>query len=187
MSETFPSQVDETKLVLRCLQGDKVAVREFISHFQQMIFTICYRMTNHRQDAEDITQDTLIRILKNLHRWDSTRSLRPWIVTITMNRCRTHLTSKQSKNSQLACEHLLEGRGDAVQKEIREELELALKSLKPEYRTCFTMFYQQECSCQEIADIMKCPVGTVKTWLHRARQVLIEQLSRRQVFPEIRS
>ena len=62
-----------------------------------------------------------------------------------------------------------------------EELQLALGTLREEYRICFILFYQQELSCAEVAEIMQCPQGTVKTWLHRARRKLADSLIRRGV------
>ena len=62
-----------------------------------------------------------------------------------------------------------------------EELELALGQIRDDYRTCFTLFHEQEMSITEVAEIMKCPEGTVKTWLHRARRELAELLVQRGV------
>jgi RNA polymerase sigma-70 factor (ECF subfamily) len=68
--------------------------------------------------------------------------------------------------------------------DLGEELQIALSELRDEYRTCFVLFYQQNQSCQEIAEIMNCPEGTIKTWLHRARKELAESLKRRGVVTE---
>ena len=68
--------------------------------------------------------------------------------------------------------------------DLGEELQLALNALREDYRTCFVLFHQEEQSCQEIAELLGCPEGTIKTWLHRARKELAETLKRRGVVTE---
>jgi RNA polymerase sigma-70 factor (ECF subfamily) len=68
--------------------------------------------------------------------------------------------------------------------DLAEELQLALQQLRDEYRTCFLLFHQQELSLQEVAKIMNCPDGTIKTWLHRARRELADLLRARGVVTE---
>jgi RNA polymerase sigma-70 factor (ECF subfamily) len=68
--------------------------------------------------------------------------------------------------------------------DLGEELQIALNGLREEYRTCFVLFHQEEQSCQQIAELLDCPEGTVKTWLHRARKELAETLRRRGVVTE---
>ena len=65
-----------------------------------------------------------------------------------------------------------------------EELNLALNHLRPEHRLAFTLFHHHEKSYLEIAEILNCPLGTAKTWVHRARRALIHQLHTRKVISE---
>ncbi len=64
---------------------------------------------------------------------------------------------------------------------IAEEVQRAVDTLRDDYRQCFTLFHVQQLSVQEISDLMHVPTGTVKTWLHRARKILAEELQRRGV------
>lgn len=155
---------------------------EFIDRFQGIVFGLCYRMMGHREDAEDAAQDSFVRAIRNLSQWDQTRPLRPWLLTIAANRCRTAL-AKRKKRSEVTGIELEKSSTDKTSqsRELSEELELALSKLKPEYRTCFSLFYQQEFSCAEISEIMDCPIGTVKTWLHRSRKELSESLKHRNL------
>ena len=68
-------------------------------------------------------------------------------------------------------------------RELAEELQRALSVLKPDYRECFVLFYQQELSIEEISEVLGSPPGTIKTWLYRARKILAEELERRGVGP----
>jgi len=175
---------DVNELVRRCLAGDELSIRQFVERFQQVVFALCLKMLRHRQDAEDVTQESLLRALRNLDRWDPTRPLLPWLMAITANRCRTALTSRnrQPRVGGEAIEHPAPQAGDAWI--LAEELQLAIDGLREEYRMCFEMFYLQESTCAEIGAVMKVPEGTVKTWLHRARKELSESLKRRGVSPE---
>jgi RNA polymerase sigma-70 factor, ECF subfamily len=69
-------------------------------------------------------------------------------------------------------------------RQLAEELNLALEELRPEYRDAFVLFHEQELSYAEIGAALSCPLGTVKTWVHRARRELIAALKNRGVFGE---
>lgn len=173
---------DDAALVRRCLDGDEVSMRAFVEKFQGAVFGLCYRMVGQREDAEDVSQDVFLRAFRSLHRWDSERPMKPWLLMIAANRCRTALEkrSRQPITSEYVA-HLAADGDLAASSELGEELELALDKLREEYRLCFVLFYQQELGCAEISEIMGCPLGTVKTWLHRARRELAEHLKRRGV------
>ena len=179
-TEEFVTENDAA-LVERCLENDEVAVRTFVERYQGRIFGICFRMLGHREDAEDVAQDVFLRVFRHLHKWDSTRPLKPWLMTIAVNRCRTFLQQRirhpsPSEFVESAC---VDRNPDSL--EIAEELQLGLEQLREEYRACFLLFYQEEMSCVEIGKSLDCPEGTVKTWLHRARRELAEFLRRRGV------
>jgi RNA polymerase sigma-70 factor, ECF subfamily len=178
-------QLETIELVRACLASDADGWSAFIERFQQPVFGLCLRMLRHRQDAEDVAQESLVRAIRNLHRWDSERPLLPWLLTITANRCRTALQrrSRRPLVSDFAIEPAQNSR-EAHDGEIAEEVELALGELREEYRECFILFYQAELGCAEIGEVMGCPVGTVKTWLHRARHQVAERLRRRGVAGE---
>ncbi len=172
-----------TELVGRCLTGDEAAMRQFVGRFQQVVFALCLKMLGHRQDAEDVTQETFLRVFRNLDRWDNQRPILPWLMAIAANRCRT---ARARRVSRPAASPLLPDPPDRRPEsdpELGEELDQALGELREEYQTCFRLFYQQESSCAEIGEVMGVPEGTVKTWLHRARAELAEKLKRRGVLP----
>lgn len=173
---------DDAILVLRCLDGDASSRRRLVERFQGIVFGLCYRMLGHREDAEDVAQDVFLRVFRSLRSWDSRRPLRPWLLTIAANRCRTALSKRAKEpDSREFHENSLTDDTPSRTNDMAEELQLALGTLREEYRICFILFYQQELSCAETAEIMQCPEGTVKTWLHRARRKLAEYLQRRGV------
>ncbi|HID21177.1 MAG TPA: RNA polymerase sigma factor [Planctomycetaceae bacterium] len=177
---------DDVALVRRCLNGEEAGLRAFIERFQGIVFGLCYRMLGHREDAEDVAQEVFLRVFKSLHRWDVQRPLKPWVLQIAVNRCRTFL-AKRAKRPVQAADHALQAlvaEDRCAERDIAEEVQNALESLREDYRTCFVLFYQQQLSCAEIAQVMGCPEGTVKTWLHRARHELAERLRRRGITPD---
>jgi RNA polymerase sigma-70 factor (ECF subfamily) len=181
-----PVTDDEAGLVRRCLAGDEAGMRTLVERYQGLVFGVCYRMLNHREDAEDVTQEVFLRVFRNLDKWDTQRPFKPWLLTITTNRCRTFLEkrSRQAPASELIADLAVQSCEKDV-RDLADELQLALERLREEYRTCFILFYQGQVSCAEIGEVMGCPRGTVKTWLHRARLELAEHLQRRGVVPDV--
>ena len=170
-------------LANQCLAGDQSAMRQLVDRFRGQVFGLCYRMLGHRQDAEDVTQESMVRALRSLGSWDQTRDFKPWLLAIAGNRCRTLLSSRSKRPIASSLVDQVADRTADLQKanHLAEEMRLALRTLRPQYKQAFLLFHEQELSYAEIGEAMGCPVGTVKTWVHRARQELIEQLRERQV------
>lgn len=180
---------DVRELVSRCRGGDQSAMVELVDRYNGQVFGLCYRMLRHRQDAEDMTQESFVRALRGLHTWDSKRAFLPWLLAIAGNRCRTHLAARMRRPtasslvdqvSDVAADQ------DAEARNLAEEVELALANLRDEYRQAFLLFHQHELSYAQISATLDCPLGTVKTWVHRARRELVAQLKHRGVVQELR-
>ena len=175
--------MDDRALVNALRAGDAHAPRLMIERFQTIVFSLCLRMMSHRQDAEDVMQESFVRALRGLPGFNPERSFRPWLLGIAANRCRTALAKRVRRP----------GLSDSVEDQVDHrpglndpddiagEIERALGRLRPEYRLVFTLFHEQSLGYEEIAEAVKRPIGTVKTWLHRARAELAEDLSRRGV------
>jgi len=178
---------DVRELVDRCLRGDQSAMVSLVDMFRGQVFGLCYRMLRHRQDAEDVTQESFVRALRSLHRWDNQREFLPWLLAIAGNRCRTLLSSRMRQPSATGLvEHLPDDSLElADAKHLAEEVELALGTLRAEYRQAFLLFHEHELSYAEISATLDCPLGTVKTWVHRARRELIARLAERGVVEEL--
>jgi len=171
---------DDATLVRRCRRNDPLAVRALVEQFQGAVFGLCVRLLGHRHDAEDVSQEVFLRVFRSLGSWDATRPLKPWVLSIAVNRCRTWL-AKRARRPELA-DYLHDTAAaapadDSV--ELTREIEQALARLRPEYRTVFVRFHQQGQPYDVIAGAVGRPVGTVKTWLHRARLELLDALRRR--------
>lgn len=174
---------DLRQLIRRCLNRDQQAMLDLVNRFRGQVFGLCYRMLGHREDAEDAAQETFTRALRNLHSWDSNRDFAPWLLAIAGNRCRTALSRRMRKPPPRSLNEPVASKAPDLQaaKQLAEEVELALASLRVEYREAFVLFHTHELSYAEIADAMECPIGTVRTWIHRARRELIQFLQAREV------
>ncbi len=176
---------DDASLVKRCLRGDTEAIRQLVSRFQSDVYGLCVRLLHNRHDAEDVTQEVFLRIFRSLSGWDSSRLLKPWIMGIAVNRCRTWL-AQRSRRPELVdyLQDTVAGQPADDSTELLTEIHAALADLRLEYRTVFVMFHEQGQPYEEIAQAMDRPVGTIKTWLHRARLEILERLRRRGMVPE---
>jgi RNA polymerase sigma-70 factor, ECF subfamily len=173
------------EIVGRCLQGDSIAVVELVDHFRGQVFGLCYRMLRHQQDAEDVTQESFVRALRSLSRWDPARDFAPWLLAIAGNRCRTHLAMRMRRPAgTMLPDDVADARVPSRPGPLGEEVSRALEGLREEYRLAFTLFHEQELSYPEIAAALNCPLGTVKTWVHRARRELARELLKRGAVEE---
>jgi len=174
---------EERRAVSRLRSGDPGAARWLIETFQGVVLGVCLRMLGHRHDAEDVAQEVFLRALRAMPGFDPERPLRPWLVGIAANRCRTALARRARRP--VSIEPPLD-RPDprpsqADPDDLAGELERALRLLRPEYRQVFSLYHEHGLDYDAIAKAVGRPVGTVKTWLHRARGQLARELAQRGV------
>jgi RNA polymerase sigma-70 factor (ECF subfamily) len=176
---------DDALLVRRALRGDARAVQALVERYQADVFALCVRVLQHRHDAEDVTQEVFVRVFRSLKRWDASRPLRPWIMGIAVNRCRTWL-ARRTRRPDLV-EYLQDTAAAPASDDVAElaaEIQSALVELRLEYRTVFVLFHEQGLPYEQIAEAMGKPVGTIKTWLHRARGDVLDRLRKRGMISE---
>jgi RNA polymerase sigma-70 factor (ECF subfamily) len=121
-----------------------------------------------------------------MKRWDARRPLKPWVMSIAVNRCRTYL-ARRVRRPELA-DYLQETASSPPaddSSELVQEIQEALADLRPDFRTVFVMFHEQGCPYDDIALALDRPVGTIKTWLHRARMEVLDRLRRRGMVTEL--
>jgi RNA polymerase sigma factor (sigma-70 family) len=171
---------DDTGLVQLCLLGRPEAIRQMVERFQSEVFGLCVRLLRHRHDAEDVTQEVFLRVFRHLHRWDAGRPLKPWVMGIAVNRCRTWLTQRARRPEPVDyLQDTAPGRPDDDSAELVREIRAAVDELRDDYRAVFVLFHEQGQPYEDIAQALERPVGTIKTWLHRARLEVLDRLRRR--------
>lgn len=185
---------DDKQLVRACMRGDERAARELISRFERPVFSLIYRMVRDRELAEDLAQEAFVRTFNNLKRYDPSYQFSSWIFKISHNLTIDHLrkksldtismhgapdavTTDQQEATSLALssdDELPDERFEAQQ--LGGEIEDAIGRLRPEYRTAIILRHIEGRQYEEISEIMDIPLGTVKTYIHRARAELRESL-----------
>lgn len=162
--------------------GRDRAFEELLRRYEGKVYRLCCALLRDRAQAEDAAQESLVRVWKTLDRYDGRASLSSWIYAITRNRCLTALERRRSPGSLDALDDETEfGSAAALEPaDGRAEQLLALVELLPErLRRALMLYYYEERSVSEVALMLGCPEGTVKTMLFRARAALTEMLQRR--------
>ena len=162
--------------------GRDRAFEELLRRYEGKIYRLCCALLRDRAQAEDAAQESLMRVWKALDRYDGRASLSSWIYAITRNRCLTALERRRSFDS-------VDDLGDEAEAGLAASVEpgdgraqqlLALVQLLPErLRRALVLYYYEERSVSEVALMLGCPEGTVKTALFRARAALADLLKRR--------
>jgi RNA polymerase sigma-70 factor (ECF subfamily) len=177
---------EDAILVRRCLKGDEAAIESLVARYQSDVFGLCVRLLHHRQDAEDVAQEVFLRVFRSLKRWDSSRPFKPWVMGITVNRCRTWMSQRARRPELVDYLHETAASPSADDgAELAREIQAALGELRWEYRSVFVMFHERGVPYEEIAEAIEKPIGTVKTWLHRARLEVLDRLKRRGMITEV--
>src|SRR5262245_13458883 len=149
---------DEAGLVQRCLRGQPDAVRQLVERFQSEVFGLCVRLLHHRQDAEDVTQEVFLRVFRSLHRWDHSRPLKPWVMGIAVNRCRTWLTQRSRRPEPVDYLHETASSPPADDSpELLREIRAAVDDLRAEYRAVFVLFHEHGQPYEDIAAALDRP------------------------------
>jgi RNA polymerase sigma-70 factor (ECF subfamily) len=183
----------EAGLVRRCLAGDEKAYRELVELYQGQVFSLALRMVRRREDAEDVTQETFVRMFRALERYDTSRPFAAWLMTIASRLCIDHI--RRRKVNPVSLTHhepdsdesremdvVDPGPGpDEVTSNSEEERQSndLIQSLPPHYRVVVVLRHQQDLSYEEIAQALNLPLGTVKARIHRAREILKQRLEQR--------
>lgn len=172
---------EDGQLVSALRAGDPSAPALLLERYQAVVLTLCLRMLSHRHDAEDVVQETFVRACRAIAGFDGHRPLRPWLLGIAANRCRTLLSRRKRRPATVeAALDAPDPRPGLVDPEdLAGELERALAVLRPEYKLVFSLYHEQGLPYEEIARSVGRPVGTIKTWLHRARGELAAILAAR--------
>jgi RNA polymerase sigma-70 factor (ECF subfamily) len=151
--------------------------------YEGRIFRLCCALLRDRAQAEDAAQESLLRIWKALDAYDERASLGTWIYAITRNRCLTVLARRRAMDSLSDSEVEAEVAGLASADTDADEPAALLRELvdllPDRLRRTVLLYYFEERSTREVALMLGCPEGTVKTHLFRARAALAEQLRKR--------
>jgi len=158
--------------------------------YKDKIYHLGYRMLGNSGEAEDVVQDTFLRVYTNLDRYDENQKFSTWIYRIATNLCIDRLR-KRKPNYSLDAE-MPDGEGadwysmlpsdqdtpeeETVLSETQHQIRKAIDTLPEKYKSVVILRYLHDLSLQEIGDVLKMPVTTVKTRVHRGREFLRKKL-----------
>lgn len=174
---------DDSELVLRCQNGERQAQYELYQRYKDWVFNIAYRMSNNRQDAEDITQKVFVRVFGKIESFRGDSAFSSWLYRLAANVCINHFRKekrrKQSFSNQI--EDYERMNSNPVKEEtqkvnIRPYLEKAIRALPEGYRMIFILYDMQGYSHKEIGAMLNISEGTSKSQLHKARKELKQSL-----------
>jgi RNA polymerase sigma-70 factor, ECF subfamily len=188
------SNLPDADVVALAQQGRETAYRELIRRYERPVFSIVFRMVRDRELAEDLAQDTFIKVLNHIDRYRPEFKFSSWLFKIANNVAIDHLRRRQidtvsmdgsphartqeaveSTSFEIAAEQ--ETALDEMEaRELGGAIEHAIARLRPEYRSCIMLRHVEGRSYEEIAATLDLPLGTVKTYIHRARHELRRSL-----------
>lgn len=188
------ASLSDQAVVALAQEGREPAYRELLARYERPVFTLIFRMVRDRELAEDLSQETFVKVLNNIDRYSTDFKFSSWLFKIANNVTIDHLrkrhletvsiegspdasTPEQQKATALAIVSPGESPLEELEsKELGSAIEKAIGKLRPEYRSCILLRHVEAYSYEEIAEIVGLPLGTVKTYIHRARQELREAL-----------
>ena len=185
--------LDESSLVALSRQGDTGAFGELVRRYEGNIFRLAQHVTQNREDAEDVLQETFMKAYEHLDQFQGNSKFYTWIVRIAVNQALMKLRRRKTDKS-VSLDETIDTWEDTMVREIaawdedperrytREELggilDTAVQSLEPPYRSVFTLRDIDELSTEETAEALGLSVPAVKSRLLRARLQLREKLTR---------
>lgn len=168
-------------LIARCLGGDQTAYAELYELYAGGLFRLCYGLVLHRQDAEDVAQESFVYAFKNLHRFDSARaSFKTWLYTIAVSRCRNTYRRKlprliglsQLFQQEAAAPPTETPEAAASRRAAKDAIERALAELTPVLREAVVLRYGHGLTYREIAEVMDIPHKTAESRVRLAHEKL---------------
>ncbi len=181
----------DKEIIEEYLSGEEAAFSELLKKYLKPIYNFIFRFVYDRDIAEDLTQETFLKIWKNLRKFDTDRNFRTWIYTIAKNTTFDWLKKKKelpfSRFEDEEGNNALENISDSAilpdeileRKDVAEELEKILQKIQPYCRAILLLHYKKDFTLHEIAEILEEPYNTVKSQhiraLNRLKKAILEK------------
>lgn len=183
---------DEHILIHQIIEGDTKAFTVLVDRYKDLVFTLAIRMLKHREEAEEVSQDTFIKVYKSLVRFKEDSKLSTWIYKVAYNTCLDRLKMNKRKMDEVAIdeftEHQIKSIDNALDKlekiEQQQSIQECLELLPSQDGFLITLYYFEDLSLEEISKIVEIDANTIKVKLFRARKRLATILEQR-ISPEI--
>lgn len=184
----------DADVVALAKEGRESAFRELVRRYERPVFSLVYRLVRDKDTAEDLAQETFVKVLNNIERYRPEFKFSSWLFKIANNVAIDHLrkrsldtvslegsryatsTDEMQATSVRAVDTSQSPLEELESRELGGAIERAIGSLRPEYRACILLRHVEDRSYEEIAATLDLPLGTVKTYIHRARHELRKAL-----------
>ena len=188
------AKLPDADVVLLAQQGRDAAFRELLRRYERPVFSLVFRMVRDRDTAEDLAQESFIKVLNNIDRYRPEFKFSSWLFKIANNVAIDHLRKRTIDTVSLEGSRYATTTAEAEStaipvaskdqsaleemesRELGGAIEQAVAALRPEYRACILLRHVEDRSYEEIAATLDLPLGTVKTYIHRARHELRKAL-----------
>lgn len=171
----------EQEIIELIRTGNSDAFKLIVESYQKPVYNLCFRMLGDPYEAEDAAQETFIRALKNIKRYDTKRSFSTWLLSIAAHYCIDQLRKRRinflsTDDSPLIAlkDKSLGPESEVILNEEQIQVRNLLKLLNPTDRAAVIMYYWYDFSYEEIARSLSLTISAVKSRLHRSRQALAE-------------
>ncbi len=169
--------MSDAELVNQCLQGDTTAFDQLVERYRDRVFSLAFRILGEADWAQDLMQESFLRAYTRLALYDPSQSFATWLLCLTARLC---LNARRNRNTeQQKMERALKAMPPSLtweeqlyERERQRTLQRLILRLPPNQRTALLLHYYEELPLQQVAQALDVPVGTVKTWLYRARESL---------------
>jgi RNA polymerase sigma-70 factor, ECF subfamily len=184
----------DAEVVALAKEGRDSAFRELIRRYERPVFSLVYRLVRDRDTAEDLAQETFVKVLNNIDRYRPEFKFSSWLFkiannvaidslrrrsldTVSLEGSRWATSTDEMQATSVRAADVAESPLEELEsRELGSAIERAIAHLRPEYRACILLRHVEDRSYEEIAATLDLPLGTVKTYIHRARQELRKAL-----------
>jgi RNA polymerase sigma-70 factor (ECF subfamily) len=183
---------DEASWARAAAAGDKPAFGRLVERHKTTVYGLCYRLLGTADEARDAAQETFVRCWLAMGEFDDAQPFGAWALRIARNHCIDQLRRRRPTLAlaseargdedttgfapELQDRQAMGGEQAMQEREAQRDLDVAVARLSPRYREVISLFHIQHKSYAEIAEALEVPMGTVMTWLHRARKELRRSL-----------
>ena len=189
----------DEELVARSARGDAESFNQLIMRWERPIYALAYRVIGHEEDARDVCQETFLRAFRGIAAFKGQAKFSSWLYRIALNLCRDWIRRERRTPVVQAPEgvdltELVSERGPAEsieelvsRQDMNQLVARAMRSLSDEQRTAVVLKEYQGLTFQEIADLLGCPLSTVKTRLYQGLTLLRRQLQEAGIHSGVRA
>ncbi|MBS2031679.1 MAG: sigma-70 family RNA polymerase sigma factor [Deltaproteobacteria bacterium] len=187
------ARATDAELAKAAVRGERDAFARLVEQHHRAVFALCYRLLRERDEAGDAAQEAFVRAYASIASFDVAQPFAPWVLRIARNHCLDLLRRRLPADRVVALDaprdeddvrprDLVDERAERGDEKLEraqtaQALDAAVAALPEKYRTVVSLYHQQHLTYQQIAEVLNVPIGTVMTWLHRARAQLRKQLA----------